>query len=71
MTTPPPTNPDDLPTGPLPKPHTLGWAFVAILVLALLGYSYFTQRAIGREVPVTAPQSGRGLPPPEGPTSTR
>lgn len=66
----PPTNPDDLPTGPLRKPRSMAWALLAALLLAALGYYYFAGRATGRDVGSDDVQSGRGLPPPPTAPST-
>jgi hypothetical protein len=69
MTTPHPSDPDTLPTGPLRSPSTVRWALLAVVALALLGYLYFANRTTGQDTtPPSAPQSGRVLPPPTGPT---
>lgn len=64
MTAPPPTDPDELPTGPLRPTHPVRWALLLVVLLALLGYYFFAQRAVGRDVDPDDPVSGRGLPPP-------
>ena len=69
MTT-PPTNPDELPTAPLEPTHSVRWAIALALVLALLGYYFYAERAVGRYVQLDEPHSGRGLPPPTGPADS-
>ena len=68
MTIFPPTG-DEQPTGPLRERSPLWWVVLTLLALALLGYSWYAARATGRAVEPTAAESGRGLPPPTGPTT--
>ena len=60
MTT-PPTNPDELPTGPLRPTHPVRWALLLVAILAVMGYYWFAQRAVGREIPANAPLAGSGI----------
>ena len=67
-----PTDPDAQPTGPLGRSHTIWWALLFALALAVLGYGYLGRRAVGTSsVPsdtTTAPVSPTA--PPTAPTST-